>query len=562
MASINTNIAAYFAQNNLRAASEKSQMSIARLSSGNKIVRASDDVAALSVGTILRTDVNTLKTALTNTNQGSTLLQVADGAMARLGEILQRQKALSVQANAGTLSDNERGYLNQEFQKLREQYDSIVKSTNFNGINLLDGGLNSSGSSVASAQPTTANDFTAVVDSGTTLGTISSAGSFDWVTSGGSKDIANNILGKLSSASVQAVGADLDNAQLIVSINGTTYKSAVVDIDGQAANFVFTPTDSNMSKFQINVKDQNGGSLAALASGLQSDLRAMTIYQNRAISNSASVDGSITTDKFADTLLSGMDGSSFVLNSKDYNPTTGNMPSISDFKIVSNSATDASFFVKVNGKLYSKENVTVDSDISDNNLGGGNGIIRLTSVDDSNSTLDVHLADAASVSGGGIGITKASEASALQNALNQAFGSGSTGGLDFQIGTKSSDKISVSIGGVGTTDIFKDDSGVTQTLDISTQAGAVTASDVLGNAIKALTSARADVGATQSRFSYAAATLEVSIQNLDAARGQFLDADISEESTAFATSQVLQQASISVLAQANQLPQNLLKLIG
>jgi flagellin len=77
-----------------------------------------------------------------------------------------------------------------------------------------------------------------------------------------------------------------------------------------------------------------------------------------------------------------------------------------------------------------------------------------------------------------------------------------------------------------------------------------------------VTALRADVGSLQSRFNYAANNLQTSIQNQDASRATYLDADISEESTNFSSAQVLMQASISVLAQANQMPQNLLKLIG
>ena len=74
-------------------------------------------------------------------------------------------------------------------------------------------------------------------------------------------------------------------------------------------------------------------------------------------------------------------------------------------------------------------------------------------------------------------------------------------------------------------------------------------------------SLRADVGALQSRFSYATDAIQSSLENQDAARGTFLDTDVSAESTAYASAQVQLQAGISVLAQANQLPQNLLKLL-
>ncbi len=139
--SINTNIAAYNAQSNIGKASTMASSSIARLSSGSRIVRAADDVAAMSAGTSLRTNVTTLKMALINTSQGASLLQVADGALSQITDILQRQKAISVQAGSGSLSASERGFLNQEFQNLTQEIDRLAAQTNFNGVGLLDGSL-------------------------------------------------------------------------------------------------------------------------------------------------------------------------------------------------------------------------------------------------------------------------------------------------------------------------------------------------------------------------------------------------------------------------------------
>lgn len=142
--SINTNVAAYFAQANIATASAASSSSVARLSSGNRIVKASDDVAALSTGTSLKTQVLALKTALTNASQGTSLLQVADGALSQITEILQRQKAISLQAGSGSLTDTDRGYLDQEFQALSTEIDRLTGSTNFNGVTLLNGSLSTS----------------------------------------------------------------------------------------------------------------------------------------------------------------------------------------------------------------------------------------------------------------------------------------------------------------------------------------------------------------------------------------------------------------------------------
>ena len=144
----------------------------------------------------------------------------------------------------------------------------------------------------------------------------------------------------------------------------------------------------------------------------------------------------------------------------------------------------------------------------------------------------------------------------LQSELTEGFSSGS-GGLDFQIGIDSQDTIAVQVNAANTAELYAG-----QTLDLQSKETAVNAGKVLDDAINKVTALRADIGSLQSRFDFAAANLETTIQNTDAARGDFLDADVASESTAFATNQVLLQASISVLAQANQLPQNLLKLIG
>ena len=139
--SINTNISAYYAQQNIGKASSSASLSVARLSSGNRIIRASDDVASLAAGTSLRTQVTTLKTALINTAQGSSLLQVADGALSQIIDILQRQKSIAVQSGAGTLDSTARGFLNQEFQQLSSEINRLAGTTNFNGVTLLDGSV-------------------------------------------------------------------------------------------------------------------------------------------------------------------------------------------------------------------------------------------------------------------------------------------------------------------------------------------------------------------------------------------------------------------------------------
>lgn len=250
--SINTNVSAYFAQNNLRSSSAQAQSSIARLSSGNKIIRASDDVAALSIGTVLRTDVSTLKTALSNTSQAGSLIQVADGALQRLGEILQRQKALATQGNADTLSNTERGYLNQEFQALRSEYDRIATETNFNGIALLNGNL--SGTSVASGAASTGTVATSNI-------TITPANT-NTITA-----ISVNSLG----ASATTGGQNLDalfTADNIATLTVAATPSALVAGDFSLGRSVSTFAASNLNtaaKLDATTKFLDGLSVATVS---------------------------------------------------------------------------------------------------------------------------------------------------------------------------------------------------------------------------------------------------------------------------------------------------------
>ncbi len=139
--SINTNIAAYFAQANITTAAAQASSSVARLSSGNRIVQASDDVSALATGTSLLTTVSALRTAQINASQGNSLLQVADGALAQIQSILQQQKSIALQAGSGSLTDTDRGFLNQQFQALTAEIDSLTNSTTFNGVKLINGSL-------------------------------------------------------------------------------------------------------------------------------------------------------------------------------------------------------------------------------------------------------------------------------------------------------------------------------------------------------------------------------------------------------------------------------------
>jgi flagellin len=133
-----TNTAATSALRFLNYNSSQAQSSVSKLASGSRIVKASDDAAGLAIGTRLKADVTALTQAGINASQGSSVLQVADGGLARIGDVLQRMKALAAQSLSGVPTDDERAFIDAEYQQLAEEITDIAGTTRFNGASLLD----------------------------------------------------------------------------------------------------------------------------------------------------------------------------------------------------------------------------------------------------------------------------------------------------------------------------------------------------------------------------------------------------------------------------------------
>ncbi len=139
---IGTNIASMAAQRNLSKTSIEEQKIFSRLASGNRITSAGDDAAGLSISENLHAQVRSLKQAERNANDGISFIQVAEGGLSEVGNILTRLRELSIQASSDTIGDRERGFIDKEYQSLKEEVDRIANVTNFNGTPLLNGQAN------------------------------------------------------------------------------------------------------------------------------------------------------------------------------------------------------------------------------------------------------------------------------------------------------------------------------------------------------------------------------------------------------------------------------------
>jgi len=136
---INTNVASINAQRNMMKTQSSLSTSLSRLSSGMRITAAKDDAAGLAISEKMRAQIRGLSQAERNANDGISLVQTAEGALNEVSGALIRMRELGVQASTGTLGDEERGYLNDEFKALMTEIDRIANVTEFNGKYLLNG---------------------------------------------------------------------------------------------------------------------------------------------------------------------------------------------------------------------------------------------------------------------------------------------------------------------------------------------------------------------------------------------------------------------------------------
>ena len=177
---VNTNVASMTAQRNLHSVTTRLQGNFSRLSSGLRIATAADDAAGMGVSERMRSQIRSYSVAGRNAQDGISLAQTAEGALNETANILGRMRELAMASTNGTLNTTDRTTLNTEFQALNDEIGRIASTTEFNGINLLDGSSSSIGIQVginASQTITVTNQTTSSSALGTdSLSVASTAG--------------------------------------------------------------------------------------------------------------------------------------------------------------------------------------------------------------------------------------------------------------------------------------------------------------------------------------------------------------------------------------------------
>jgi len=206
MSKINTNVNALTATNALTKNSRDMQLTMQRLSTGQRINGASDDSAGIAIATTMTTQINGLNAAIKNANDGISLLQTADGALSETSSLLQRMRELAVLSSNDTYSATQKTAMNTEYGQLHSEIDRIALQTQWNGMALLtgSGGLNTTGNN-------SVGQFTFQVGANTAQ-VVSVAILNMAITSGANLTPATSMLGGLSAASTIATYANAATA--------------------------------------------------------------------------------------------------------------------------------------------------------------------------------------------------------------------------------------------------------------------------------------------------------------------------------------------------------------
>ncbi len=236
-----SNFTASLAHRQLRKTNVGLSFTVAQLASGKRVQSAKDDAAALAIGARLGVEVSGLQQAQVNAGQVSSMLQVADGGLARTNDLLGRMKTLAVQAGNGALSATERGAINKEFQALSAEVGRIAADTDFGGTPLLDGSAGSITAKVGTGVDPAADDLAVTLPDATQAGL--GIGSLDLTTKAGADAALSAIGGAIDTLQTARsdIGAsqnrlDFAAASAATAIENTeAARSTLIDLDVAAA---------------------------------------------------------------------------------------------------------------------------------------------------------------------------------------------------------------------------------------------------------------------------------------------------------------------------------------
>jgi len=513
MISTRTNMNAVAAARNLGYAQSQVDKSMINLSTGLRINKAADDAAGLAISEKLKSQINGLNQASRNAKDAISLVQTAEGALGEIGNMLQRMRTLALQSVNDVNTVSERSSMQKEVSQLQTEITRLAQASEFNGQKLLDGSFQSKRFQVG------ANSGQEIALS---IGSVNSAGL--GVNTVSTSNATNSLsAAKAAATDVAAAGSNNLTAQTL-TVTGGLGQTTINVAAGNSAKNVAEQINQNTGATGVTAQAKTAVRLSGLSAAgnisftLAGDPSGGTAVS--AITSKTTINAQITNNA---------DLSSMVAAINDRTAVTGITASIGD-----NGKSELVLFSD-DGRDIAIENFTgADVDVQGLTFDATDGI----GFEDAGGS--VTLADGAADStrvGGFVQLNSSS-------ALNVQVTSATPDTALFGSVVNNSELYAVS------------------SISVSNIDGASAAIGILDASIQQVNDLRASLGAVQNRLTSTVANLNSSSENLQFSNSRVRDADVAMESSELARAQVLMQAGVSVLAQANQQPQMALKLLG
>lgn len=531
---INTNISSLAVQRSLYKSQGALATSMQRLSSGLRVNSAKDDAAGLAIGERMTTQIRGTNVAIRNANDAISLAQVAEGSMGEMNSILQRCRELSVQAANGTYSKSDREAMDAERIQLFAELERINTSAEFNGQKLLDGSFTSKSFQVGANAAQTldvsipklskdqlgyyhaesrgdmnATSFDPITSGNLSVGYMDYLGNQPYNTTmqalfpGGTLSIAGNSIN---------IAAGESAGKVAEKINALTQQTEVVASASTSIAFAVGPVGVSQ-QVTLRLVASEDYSKAVQVSFMWDGSNAAATAAAAAINAVANQTG-VTAEDFIPKERTGVNNSaSFHLTSKTGETihVINDSPPATELFLLAADWTDSQPFTRTGSITFAKPGQS------------GAGVFGVD---------DVWVVGQISLeSNGRIPIT---QFDGYEDAFGDQYGYFLT----------SSEKL-VSLNQVS----FESASSASKSLKI------------FDGAMQQINSARANLGAVQSRLESTIRNLQNGFENISASRSRIMDADFASETSELARAQILQNAGMSMVAQANSVPNQVLALL-
>lgn len=516
---VNTNVSSINAQRSLYKVDRSLTKAMERLASGMRINRSADDAAGLAIATGLQSQVRGLGQAVRNASDGLSVIGMADGAVNQQVEILQRIRELAVQAASDLNSASNRASIQQEIDNQIEELTRIGNTVEFNGTNLINGTFTNKkiqvGAQANQEITVSIGDFRAAG-----MGQIAQQVGFSYGTAGTVGNLSSMRLNSGPISGGAYTGAGSKGVQ-ITSGTTTTDVGASQD-DGVSAYFSDRSAISKANA--INAVSGQTGVTASVGAATWLSTTAITAAAGGiSTATKLEINGVVVIDGSVSAFATGLDDSTGSIRShinakSNETGVTATMVDVGGTMRLQLTAADGRNIILKMAGTAANTGVTVgDGTVAATNTHQATGILTLTSNDD---------------------FTVVSDSVAATNML----------GLTSVVANSS-------------ITVATDPNKAVNLIDVTAAGGSALAIDIIDSAISQIGDAQAELGALTNRLENTIDNLQVSIENLMSSESRIRDADFAVETANLTRAQIIQQAGVAVLAQANLRPQAALSLL-